>query len=85
MEWEWAQSSGRGKIFSWTVTRAPLHTAFAAQVPYALVIVELEEGARMISGLRNCKLENIRLGLPVEVLFERVAENLAMPFFQRSV
>ncbi|MBI3651798.1 MAG: OB-fold domain-containing protein [Acidobacteria bacterium] len=85
MEWEWVQSTGRGKIFSWTVTHAPLHPLFAAEVPYALVLVELEEGVRMISGLRHCKLANLRLELPVEVVFERVAEDLAMPFFQPSV
>lgn len=82
MAWVWVESKGRGKIFSWTVTRAPLHLAFASQVPYAVVIVELDEGVKMVSGLRNLPLDKIEIGLPVEVMFERVAENMAMPYFQ---
>jgi uncharacterized protein len=84
LDWQWVQSSGRGKIFSWTVTRAPLHPAFAAQVPYALVIVELEEGVRLISGLKNCDVDHLELGMPVEVVFERLAENIFMPYFELS-
>jgi uncharacterized protein len=82
MDWAWAESSGRGKIFSWTVTHAPLHPAFASQVPYAVLIVELDEGVKMFSGLRNLTPDKIALGLPVEVIFERVTEDIAMPYFQ---
>src|SRR5262245_52023320 len=74
MDWEWKASSGRGKIFSWTVTRAPFHPMFAAFVPYAVLLVELEEGVRMISGLKNCSVEEIQLDMPVEVIFERISE-----------
>jgi uncharacterized protein len=82
MDWEWKAASGRGRVFSWTVTRAPLHQAFADDLPYAVLLVELEEGVRMISGLRNGSLEAIELNMPVEVSFERINENVAMPFFQ---
>jgi uncharacterized OB-fold protein len=82
MNWQWVQSSGRGSVFSYTVTRAPLHPAFAAQVPYAVLVVELEEGVRMVSGLRGLPVDEVKIGMPVEVVFERVAENVAMPFFQ---
>jgi uncharacterized OB-fold protein len=82
MDWQWIESVGRGTIFSWTVTRAPLHPAFAAQVPYVLVIVEMDEGVRIISRLKNCEIEKLGLGLPVEVTFEQLAEHVFMPFFQ---
>lgn len=82
IEWEWAKATGRGKIFSWTITRVPLHPAFTSQVPYALLIVEMEEGVKMVSGLRNLPPDEIALGLDVEVIFERVAENMALPYFQ---
>jgi uncharacterized OB-fold protein len=82
MQWEWKESSGRGRVFSWTVTRAPLHPAFAADVPYAVLLVELEEGVRMISGFRNGSVDEIELDMPVEVIFERLNKNVAMPFFQ---
>ena len=82
MKWEWKESCGRGKIFSWTVTRTPLHPAFAGDMPYAVLLVELEEGVRMISGLRNGSVDAIELDMPVEVIFERLNENVMMPFFQ---
>ncbi len=80
---EWQQASGRGKVYSWTVTRAPLHPAFAASVPYAVLLVELAEGVRMISGLKGNSVDEIELDMPVEVIFERLTADTAMPFFQR--
>jgi uncharacterized OB-fold protein len=81
-EWSWDRSSGRGQIFSWTVTHQPMHPAFAADVPYVLVIVEMEEGVRMVSGLRDSTGIGLALDLPVSVEFERVSEHLALPYFR---
>ncbi len=50
LEWEWAKSSGKGKVYTWTVTYQPLHPGFAGDVPYAGVIC----GAR--GGAANCYL-----------------------------
>lgn len=85
MDWQWQQASGRGKVYSWTVTRAPLHPAFAAQAPYAVLIVELEEGIKMVAGLCHHSLDDIKLGMPVEVVFERLTESVALPYFQPRV
>lgn len=79
--WAWTPSSGLGRIVSWTVTHKPLHPAFADQVPYAVVIVELEEGVRMVSGLRGLEPDQLALDLPVRVVFETVDETRAVPFF----
>ena len=38
-DWEWSPSSGRGKIYSWTVTHRAMHPSFAGDVPYAVVVV----------------------------------------------
>jgi uncharacterized OB-fold protein len=81
-DWEWAQSSGRGRIYSWTVTHQPMHPAFAGEAPYAVVVVELEEGVRMVSGLRNLPPDEIELDVPVEVTFERISDEIALPYFQ---
>jgi uncharacterized protein len=80
--WEWKESSRRGKIFSWTVTRAPFHPAFAAQVPYVVLVVEMEEGVRLVAGLKNHSVDDIRMDRPVEVIFERLSEKVALPVFQ---
>jgi uncharacterized OB-fold protein len=81
-EWSWQPSSGRGKIWSWTITHQPLLRNFPEQVPFASIVVELEEGVRMVSGLRGLAPSELRLDLPVEVVFEDVADGVQMPFFR---
>lgn len=81
-DWEWRESSGRGCIFSWTVTHRTPHPAFAEDVPFAVVIVELEEGVRMVSGVRDLPNEQLALDLPVEVVFERRSDAAALPYFR---
>ena len=77
--WSWEPSSGRGQVFSWTVVHQATHPAFADEAPYAVVVVETDEGVRFVSNLRDARLELLRLGLPVEVVFEAVDETLTLP------
>ncbi len=79
--WTWEPSTGRGRIHSWTVVHQPLLRDFPEPVPYAVVVVELDEGVRTVSGLRNLEPSALDLGLPVEVVFESVAEGARLPFF----
>ena len=76
----WVPSTGRGTIFSWTVTYQAPHPAFAGQVPYAVVVVELEEGVRIVASLRELAPEHLELGLPVEVVIEEVSEGVPLPY-----
>jgi uncharacterized protein len=80
--WEWSASSGRGRIFSWTVTHQALVRSFPEPVPYAVVVVELEEGVRMVTGVRAIAPEELELDLPVEVVFETAGEGVKLPFFR---
>ena len=82
-EWEWAKSRGRGKVFTWTVTRRPMHPAFAEDPPYAPVVVELEEGVRMVTWLVDCPPDEIQAGMPVEVVFDDVTAEVTLPKFRR--
>ena len=76
----WVPSEGRGTIFSWTVTHQAPHPAFASQAPYAVVVVELEEGVRIVASLRDLDPAQLELDLPVEVVLEEVSEDVALPF-----
>src|SRR6185295_1833892 len=71
-EWEWAPSSGRGTVFTWTTIARALHPAFQADTPYAPVVVEMEEGVRLLSQMVDCPPEQLRIGMPVAVVFEDV-------------
>jgi len=76
----WAPSAGKGMIFSWTVTHQAPHPAFASQVPYAVVVVELEEGVRIVASLREMAPADLELGLSVEVVLEEVSEGVMLPW-----
>ena len=51
-------------------------------MPYAIVVVELEEGARVLSNLVDCPAARIEIGMPVEVVFEDVAAEVTLPKFR---
>ncbi|MCB1740010.1 MAG: Zn-ribbon domain-containing OB-fold protein [Gammaproteobacteria bacterium] len=84
LDWRWEQSSGRGQVYSWTVIHRALHPGFADEVPYAAVIVELEEGVRLVSHVVDVAPDALRIGLPVEVFFERVDESFTLPKFKST-
>lgn len=83
-EWEWARSSGKGTVFSWTTVTQPMMPQFADKVPYSPVIVELEEGVRMVTWLTDVKPDELKLGLPVELVFDDVTPQTSLPMFRRA-
>lgn len=79
----WEPVSGRGRVFTWTVTHRPVDPAFAAEVPYAVVVVELEEGPRVVGNLLGIATEELSLDLPVEVVVEAAGPRAACLHFRR--
>ena len=57
---------------------------FASAVPYAVLVVETTEGVRLVSNLVDAGPELLRLGLPVEVAYERIDDELTLPMFRPS-
>jgi uncharacterized protein len=78
----WTPVSGRGSVFSWAIMHQVYHPGFAAEVPYAVVVIELDEGARLVSNLVDCAPADIRAGMPVEVVFDDVAPDVSLPKFR---
>jgi uncharacterized OB-fold protein len=81
---EWAKVSGKGKIFTWLITNRAFHPGFANEVPYATVVVELDEGVRMISKMVDTKIEELEIGMPVEVVFEDITPEITLPMFKKA-
>jgi uncharacterized OB-fold protein len=80
--WPWQPSTGRGTLHSWTVTHQALAPGFADDLPYAVVVVELEEGVRLVSALRGVALDALELGLPLEVAFAPASGEVALHYFR---
>ena len=84
-EAEWAPVSGRGAVFSYAIMHQVYHPGFAAEAPYAVVVIELAEGARLVSNLVDCPVGDVTIGMPVEVVFEDVTPEVALPKFRPRV
>ena len=78
----WERVSGRGTLFSFAVMHQAAHPGFAADLPYAVVTVELEEGARLLSNVVGCPLRDLRIGMPLEVVFDDVTPEVTLPKFR---
>ncbi|WP_405490769.1 bifunctional MaoC family dehydratase N-terminal/OB-fold nucleic acid binding domain-containing protein [Streptomyces sp. NBC_00096] len=81
-DWDTVEASGEGTVFSYVVMHHPAFPAFAP--PYAVALVELAEGVRMVSNITGVPYDKVRIGLPVRLEFLRVDEELELPVFRGS-
>ncbi len=77
----WIVATGKGTIYSYTVAHQAFG-AFAAEVPYIVAIVELDEGARMMTRIIDAPREDVSIGASVQVTFTSVGEDLTLPYFR---
>jgi hypothetical protein len=80
---EWFRASGRAKLHTYMINHRP-PPAFADEAPYAIAIVELEEGVRMmtnIHGIENTP-EKLVLDMPLEVSIEEIAPGVKVPYWK---
>jgi uncharacterized OB-fold protein len=78
--WAWVESSGRGSVYSFTICHRAPGPGF--DVPYALAIVDLEEGWSMLSNIVCCGPHDVRTGLEVVVTWLDVDDELVLPVFR---
>ncbi|UNZ21880.1 hypothetical protein HC362_17055 [Streptomyces sp. 891-h] len=79
-EWCAVAASGRGTVYSYVVLHHPPFPAF--DPPYAVALVELDEGVRIISNVTGVRHDQVRIGMPVELEFLRVDDDLQLPVFR---
>ena len=84
MEVAWVEASRRGRVHSWTVAHHPFHPGFKEALPYIVAIVDLEEGVRMNAQMRGVTPDEMRIGLPVQVIVERTQDGVTLPAFVRT-
>ena len=78
----WHLWSGKGTLWTFTVTYQNRTTGFADEVPYVLALVELEEGVKMFTNIIQCETEEVKIGMTVEVTFVRASEQINTPYFK---
>ncbi|MBC5762838.1 Zn-ribbon domain-containing OB-fold protein [Ramlibacter albus] len=78
----WSDARGTGTIYSYTVARRPAGPAFKPDVPYVIAVVDLDEGARMMTNVVTDDVDSIRIGQRVCVAFDAVTEEVTLPRFK---
>ena len=79
---KWIKSSGKGTVWTYTITHQNRPPGFAEDVPYVLALVELEEGVRMFTNIVGCNPRDVTIGMPVEVTFVRANDQISIPYFR---
>jgi uncharacterized OB-fold protein len=74
-------ASGLAKLHSYVIHHRPV-PGFTP--PYAIAVVELQEGPRMMTNIVDCPQtpEALKLDMPLEVTFEAQNETISLPFFR---
>ncbi len=78
----WAAARGTGTLYSWTLVHQIFHPGFAPEIPYNVAQVDLDEGVRVITNIVGVPNDELRVGLPLVVTFERISNELALPKFR---
>ncbi|MFB7343650.1 bifunctional MaoC family dehydratase N-terminal/OB-fold nucleic acid binding domain-containing protein [Streptomyces hydrogenans] len=79
-EWDTVEAGGEGTVHSYVVMHHPPFPAF--DPPYAVGLIELAEGVRMISNVVGVPYDKVRIGMPVRLEFRRFDEELVLPVFR---
>ncbi|MFG2333585.1 bifunctional MaoC family dehydratase N-terminal/OB-fold nucleic acid binding domain-containing protein [Streptomyces sp. NPDC048604] len=79
-DWDTVEASGDGTVHSYVVMHHPPFPAF--DPPYAVGLIELAEGVRMISNVVGAPYDKVRIGMPVRLEFQRYDEDLELPVFR---
>ncbi|WP_419842898.1 Zn-ribbon domain-containing OB-fold protein [Candidatus Poriferisodalis sp.] len=73
----WFQASGRGTVYSATVTRR-IPGSWRAAAPFVLAYVELDEGPRVLTNIVGCDPDTVRIGQAVQAVFDPTPEGSAL-------
>ncbi|WP_436956571.1 bifunctional MaoC family dehydratase N-terminal/OB-fold nucleic acid binding domain-containing protein [Streptomyces sp. SudanB182_2057] len=78
--WDTVEASGEGTVYSYVVVHHPPVPGF--DPPYAVALVELAEGVRMVGDVIGVPYDEVRIGMPVRAGFRRVDGEPTLPVFQ---
>ncbi|HPJ07961.1 MAG TPA: OB-fold domain-containing protein [Deltaproteobacteria bacterium] len=78
----WLVSRGMGRVYTFAVYHTAYHPGFAADLPYTVAVVALDEGPHLLTTIVGCKPDEVRCDMPVEVLWEDVDETISLPRFK---
>lgn len=78
---EWREVSGKGEIYACTVIRVP-GPGLDGRLPLSVVIVQLDEGVRILGNILNAAPDAVKIGQRVELAWDRLSEDVQYPAFK---
>src|ERR1700730_14074929 len=81
-EVRWQPVSGLGTVYSFTIARHSFHQKVDDSVPYVIAVIALDDAPpRLISNVVGVDPDDVSIGLPVEVVWDDVSADVAIPRF----
>ena len=80
----WRRADGLGTVYAVTVIRRAPNPSLAEDVPYAVALVELDEGPRLMANVVGCSPDSVGIGMRVQVDFDDEADGVRVPRFRPS-
>jgi uncharacterized OB-fold protein len=79
---DWLELPGRGEVFTYTIVHRPI--AAGQELPFVVAVIALEDsgGLRMLSNVVDVAPEAVAIGMPVELVWEDMSADLAIPRFR---
>ena len=78
---QWKPTSGKGALYSFTVTHVPT-PGFEARAPYVIGMIELDEGVRIIANLINIEIDEVEIGMRMKVAWEKLSDDITYFAFE---
>lgn len=79
-----AEVGGKGAVYSWSVMHSGGNPGFEDKLPYVVLVVELDEqpGLITIGNLTGATADQLTVGAPVQVTFEKINDEVTLPQWQ---
>ena len=83
-ELEWVESKGGGTVHSFSIVHRAPSPVFAANVPYVIAMIELDDGPRMFANVIGPDALGVAIGDRVKLTFEDRGNGVMLPQFERA-
>jgi uncharacterized OB-fold protein len=80
-DYDWVALSGKGRVYSFVTYHRAWHPAYQDKIPYNVSLIDLDGGPRLVSNVVGCKHDEVKVGMPVEIVYDD-REEYTLPQFR---
>lgn len=78
----WAKMSGKARLYAYTIVHQAAFPAFNDDIPYVHAVVELAEGPRLVTNIVGIPVDQVKIEMPLEVVFDDVTPEWTLVKFR---